>query len=129
MRRGAMLLSACLGCTSAQPDATTTLLVRVTDGLGGPELPARLILYDAGGLPVPIGRLDAINGTVQDRGYCELADGAVGTWQGIALWRGDAELPVGTPVCDDDVPIRYGRYRARIVRGAEYQPFDTFVDL
>src|SRR5262245_22256350 len=98
-----------LGCGAdgppiVHPRATTTLVVHVTDGPSGRALPAKLLLY-ADGTPLTIGALDMYNGTVQDRGYCELSDGAIGTWQGIALARGDAELPVGVPVCDAAVPI------------------------
>jgi hypothetical protein len=101
----------------------------VTDGPGGELVPARLVLYDQSGAPLRIGMLDMYDGTVQDRGYCELADGAVGTWQGIALARGDASLPVGVAICDGAIAIPYGRYHARVMRGAEYEFFETDVDL
>src|SRR5262249_54060516 len=103
------------------PPTSTTLRIHVTDGRGGPVLPSRLILYDSLGAPVRIGMLDMFDGKVQDRGYCELAQGAVGTWQGIALGWGDAELPIGVAVCDAAVAIPFGRYHARVMRGAEYE--------
>src|SRR5262245_64156097 len=71
------------------PPATTQLVVHVTDGPGGPPLPSRVVLYDESGAPLHIGSLDMFSGAVQDRGFCKLADGAIGTWMGIALARGD----------------------------------------
>ena len=127
----AVLLTACGadGPPWYYPPATTQLVVHVTEGAGGPAIPSRIVLYDSGGAMVRIGTLDMFGGQVQDRGFCQLADGAVGTWMGIALARGDAEIPIGVPICDASIPIPYGVYHARIMRGAEYEIFETDVDL
>src|SRR5207237_10549090 len=87
----ALALAACGadGPPWAIPPATTQLVVHVTDGPRGVAIPARIVLYDAGGAPLRIGDLDMFGGTVQDRGFCTLADGAIGTWMGIALARGE----------------------------------------
>lgn len=113
----------------AAPPGQTTLVVRVTDGPSGPLLPARLVLYDEEGEPLRIGTLDVSQGRDQDRGYCELADGVVGTWDGIALAFGVGEMPVGEPVCDEQPAIPYGRYRLKAMRGGEHEMFETTVDL
>ncbi|HJZ84119.1 MAG TPA: CehA/McbA family metallohydrolase [Polyangia bacterium] len=126
-----VLALSCGDATPEVPPATTSLVVHVTDGPGGAPLPAKLLLYGSAGL-IRIGKLDfTFNGQefFQDRGFCELADGAVGTWFGIALVRGDAELPVGSGGCAPGPAIPYGHYRARVLRGAEFEPFEADLDL
>jgi hypothetical protein len=91
--RAAVLALLLLACGSDgppwyYPPATTHLVIHVTEG--GTAIPSRLLLYDQSGAPVRIGTLDMFGGQVQDRGFCKLADGAIGTWMGIALARRSA---------------------------------------
>jgi hypothetical protein len=123
------------GDAGAPPDAPpdgevgepTVLVVTITDGSGGPPLPARLMLYDEHGVPLRIGRLDG--DPVQDLGYCEVAPGAIGTWTGIALAHGTAEIPVGVTICDGRPAVPHGRYRARAFRDTQHEMFETWLDL
>jgi hypothetical protein len=119
------------GPADAPPDGDveepTLLVVTVTDGSGGPPMPARLMLYDEDGVPLRIGRLDL--DPLQDLGYCDLAPGAIGTWTGIALAYGSAEIPVGVGTCDGRPAVPHGRYRARAFRDTQHEVFETWLDL
>jgi hypothetical protein len=99
----------------------------VTDGSGGPPMPARLILYDESDVLLRIGRLES--DPFQDAGYCDLAPGAIGTWTGVALTYGSAEIPIGVPTCDGRPGVPYGRYRARVLRDPQHEMFETWLDL
>jgi hypothetical protein len=103
------------------------LVVTVTDGSGGPTMPARLMLYSDTGEPLRIGTLDV--DPSQDLGYCEVAPGAIGTWTGIALAYGSAEIPIGVATCDGRPAVPYGQYRARAFRDIQHEMFEAWVDL
>jgi hypothetical protein len=107
--------------------ASTVLVVRVTDGVDGPPLAAKVVLYQ-GDEPLRIGWLDMFDGRDQDLGFCALADGVVGTWDGIALPYGAGDIPVGTAPCGP-VAVPHGVYRVRVLRGGEHEMFETAVDL
>ena len=112
----------------AQPGATR-LVILVTDGPDGPPLPARVVLYDDTGEQLRIGRLEYLD-RFQSGGACPLADGAYGTWEGIVLSTGSAEIPVGVSSgCNPSPAIPFGKYRARVTRGIEYEFFDVELDL
>jgi hypothetical protein len=105
----------------------TVLFVNVTDGVGGLSMPARLLLYDENDVLLRIGWLDG--DPVQDQGFCEVAPGAIGTWTGIALTYGVAEIPIGAEICDGRPAVPYGRYRARVLRDTQHEMFETWLDL
>jgi hypothetical protein len=93
----------------------------ITDETGQP-VGARMLLFDHGGEPVRIGVRDAAGEMRQARGYCHLGDGAVGTWDGILIPYGRAELSTGVDYCEEGIPTLVGgRYRAMIWRGIEFE--------
>jgi hypothetical protein len=124
------LTSGLLGChpDDSLPPGTTVLSIRVTEQPGGTPLPARLLLYGPTGDLLHVGALD-YEGRAQQRGFCTLPSGAVGTWDGIALAYGQADLPVGQSYCDTVPAIPYGRYRLEVVRDAEHELWSASVDL
>src|SRR5688572_16411310 len=137
MRAGlgvALALGAALvGCQREKPKARPagppgTLHVRITDGAGGPPIAARVVLLD-GDEPLRIGVLDQYQAR-QGRGACRIADGAVGTWDGLLVWRGEAEIPVGGgDRCEPTPAIPFGRYRVRAWRGIEHEIWEGEVSL
>lgn len=99
------------------------LVVRVTDGAGGPVVPARLMLF-AGDEPVRFGELDFLDGTRQARGYCWLAPGALGTWDGLVLPWGEAVIRADAPCAPPA-----GVYRVWAWRGIEHEIWEGTVEL
>lgn len=109
--------------------ATTTLVVWVTDGDGGPNLPAKLILGTGDDEWLRIGNLDMYDHTAQDIGYCEIAPGVIGTWEGIALIDGTGEIPIGADRCTPSPAVPFGTYRLQVLHGIDYEPFETTLTL
>jgi len=110
----------------APRSSTTTLALRVTDR--GAPVAARVLLIDAGGAPLHMGNLD-LYGQRQGGAACAIAPGVVGSWDGLILGRGVAEVPVGADRCVPSPAIPYGRYRYVAWRGIEYERAEGEVDL
>jgi hypothetical protein len=106
--------------------STTQLAIRVTDH--GAPVAARVVLLDAHGAPLHMGNLD-LYGRRQGGAACAIAPGVVGSWDGLILGDGVAEVPVGVDRCAPSPAIPYGRYRVVAWRGIEYERFEGEVDL
>ena len=106
--------------------SSTTLVVRVT--ARGAPVAARVLLFAADGQPVHIGGLD-LYGKRQGAAACAIAPDVVGSWDGLILARGVAEVPIGADACTPSPAIAYGRYRVWAWRGVEYERFEGEVDL
>jgi len=138
---------------STERHSTTTLVVRITDrrsqiaGGGDPDgsaggaggraprgidrdapVAARMLLIDAHGAALHMGNLD-LYGRRQGAAACALAPGVVGSWDGLILGHGTAEVPVGVDRCVPSPAIPYGRYKVVAWRGIEYERFEGEVDL
>src|SRR5215510_1653753 len=111
---------------SAERWATTTLALQITDR--GAPVAARVLLIDAHGAPLHMGNLD-LYGQRQGGAACVIAPGVVGSWDGLILGHGVAEVPVGADRCVPSPAIPYGRYRVVAWRGIEYERFEAEVDL
>src|SRR4051812_44510660 len=101
--------------------STTTFVVHVTDG--GKPVGARVLLISPGG-PLHLGTLD-LYGKRQASAACVLAPDVVGSWDGLILAHGSAEVPVSDASCT----IPYGRYKVWAWRGVEYERWQGEVDL
>jgi hypothetical protein len=106
--------------------STTTLALRITDR--GTPVAARVLLIDAQGAPLHMGNLD-LYGQRQGGAACAIAPDVVGSWDGLIVGRGVAEVPVGADRCVPSPAIPYGRYRVVAWRGIEYERFAGEVDL
>ncbi len=106
--------------------STTTFVVHVTDG--GMPVAARVLLFGANGEPVHIGAIDLF-GKRQGAAACAIGPGVVGSWDGIILAHGSAEIPVGADACTPSPAIAYGRYKVWAWRGVEYERWEGEVDL
>jgi hypothetical protein len=106
--------------------STTTFVVRVTDR--ATPVAARVLLIDAHGAPLHMGNLD-LYGRRQGGAACLIAPSVVGSWDGLILGDGVAEVPVGVDRCVPSPAIPYGRYRVVAWRGLEYERFEGEVDL
>ena len=138
------------GAADATPDVppvpgSTILHVRIHDAASGDAVPAKLFLTDA-----------ATNaqlhfGNMVDQPQClgmatslrELGSGgALATWNGIAVWNGEARIPIGTDwqVSGNGCKgaqatqprlqsIPFGRYQIVAARGIEYELTTAEVDL
>jgi hypothetical protein len=106
--------------------STTTLVLRVTEA--NAPVAARVLLLDAHGAPLRMGNLDVF-GRRQGAAACVIAPDVVGSWDGLILGRGIAEVPVGADRCVPSPAIPYGRYRVVAWRGIEYERFEGEVDL
>jgi hypothetical protein len=104
----------------------TTLAIRVTDR--GTPVAARVLLLDARGTPLHMGNLD-LYARRQGASACAIAPGVVGSWDGLILGYGAADVPVGTDHCVPSPAIPYGRYKVVAWRGIEYERFEGEVDL
>lgn len=122
---GAVVAGACTHDKPAPPP-TTTLAVRITDG--DRPVAARVLLVDAEGAPVRIGKLD-VYGARQGAAACVLAPDVIGTWNGLIFGRGAGEVPVGADRCAPSPAIPYGRYKVVAWRGLEYERWEGEVDL
>jgi len=111
---------------SAGGSSITTLALRITDR--GAPVAARVLLIDSRGAPLHMGNLDLYDRR-QGAAACAIAPGVVGSWDGLILGRGVAEVPVGADRCVPSPAIPYGRYRLVAWRGIEYERFEGEVDL
>lgn len=122
-----LLVIALVACGKpAKPRSTTTLAITVTDQ--GRPVGARVLLFDSSGQPVRIGTID-LYGKRQGAAACAIGPSVVGSWDGIILADGTAEVPVGVDACVPSPAIRYGRYRVWAWRGIEYEKWEGEVDL
>jgi len=108
------------------PVSTTTLAVRVTEA--GRPVAARVLLVDANGQPVRMGNIDVF-GQRQGAAACEITPGVVGSWDGLILATGLADVPVGVDRCVPSPAIPYGKYKVIAWRGIEYERWEGEVDL
>jgi hypothetical protein len=109
-----------------EPRSTTTLALRVTDR--GTPVAARVLLLDVRGAPLRMGNLD-LYARRQGAAACAIAPGVVGSWDGLILGYGVADVPVGADPCVPSPAIPYGRYKVVAWRGIEYERFEGDVDL
>jgi hypothetical protein len=114
------------GGVARRGPSTTTLVVRVTDR--GAPVAARVLLRDAAGQPLHMGNLD-VYGKRQGAAACAIAPGVIGSWDGLILAYGAAEVPVGDDACVPSPAIPYGRYQVWAWRGIEYERYEGEVDL
>ena len=128
------LAIAAAGCRRREPRARPAptppgstpgvLHLQITDGPGGPPVAARVYLWGgpAADRPVHIGVNDRYDGTRQVAGYCMLGTGALGTWDGLVLPWGAADVPIGGgDGCDPSPAIPLGTYRVWAWRGIEFE--------
>jgi hypothetical protein len=106
--------------------SSTTLAITVTDQ--GKPVAARVLLFDAQNQPVHIGAID-LYGKRQGAAACAIADGVVGSWDGLILANGTAEVPIGIDTCQPSPAIPYGHYHVWAWRGIEYEKWEGEVDL
>ncbi len=106
--------------------STTTLVVDVTEH--GKPVGARVLLFNPDGTPLHMGNID-LYGKRQGGAACVMAPGVVGSWDGIILAQGVAEIPVGTDSCVPSPAIPYGHYKVWAWRGIEYERWEGEVDL
>ncbi len=116
------------GRRSTTGPSTTTLVVRISDAATGEPLAARVQLLTGPDAPLHIGRLD-MYGNRQGAKACALAPDVVGSWDGLIVGRGLAEIPIGADRCDPSPAIPYGRYQVIAYRGIEYEMWTGTVDL
>ncbi|MGE0549499.1 MAG: CehA/McbA family metallohydrolase [Kofleriaceae bacterium] len=119
------VLAGC-GRDRAKPRSTTTLAVRILDG--DRPVAARVLLFDATGAALHMGNID-MYGKRQGAAACVIAPDVVGSWDGIIVGSGNAEIPVGADSCVPSPAIPYGRYKVWAWRGIEYERWEGEVDL
>jgi hypothetical protein len=126
---GTLVVLGPIACTckpAKKPRSTTTLAITVTDN--GAPVGARVLLFDAAGEPIHIGAID-LYGKRQGAAACAIAPGVVGSWDGLILADGMAEVPIGVDACQPSPAIPYGRYKVWAWRGIEYERWEGEVDL
>jgi hypothetical protein len=131
VRRLALALVALAACgkSSPAPAKPGVLHIRTTDGPNGPPIAARVLLW-IGDEPLHFGRRELYDGKRQATGSCMLAGGALGTWDGLVLVYGDAEVPVGGgDGCEPTPAIPLGTYKVWAWRGAEYERWEGTVTI
>ncbi len=106
--------------------ASTVLALHVTDH--GQPVAARVLLFGADGQALHIGTLDLYDQR-QGATACEIAPGVLGSWDGLILANGTAEVPVGADTCDPSPAIPFGAYKVWAWRGIEYELWQGTVDL
>jgi hypothetical protein len=125
--------------------AGTVLHVRVHDAATGKPIPAKIFLTNADTQqPVHFG--DFVDPPLCQGMATSLHEigggGALATWNGIALWNGEARLPIGTTwdvpangcqgdagVADHRGSIPFGHYVVVAARGLEYELASADVEL
>lgn len=121
----------------------TWLHLTVVDTATGLRVPAKVSMWDVAGAPVHFGDFidgpfcDATSGGTMGSSIAEIAPGAMATWSGIALWRGEATIPIGGEwtvpgACgrpDHLQKIPFGTYTLRVSRGLEYEITTLVIDL
>jgi hypothetical protein len=108
--------------------STTTLVLRVHDAATGAPLGARVLLFDRGGAALHIGNLD-LYGKRQATTACKIAPGVLGSWDGLILGYGAAEVPIGGDACVPSPAIPYGHYKVWAWRGIEHERWEGEVEL
>jgi hypothetical protein len=128
--RLACALAALCACGDARLVARASiepaLIVRVSDN--GVAVPARVLFFAADGSPVRWGSLDFLDGTRQAQGFCWIAPGALGTWDGLVLPWGTAVIR-GRDRCGAEPALTPGRYRVWAWRGIEHQIWEGSVEI
>lgn len=104
-----------------------SLVLTVTDGPGGPAIPARVLLWD-GDVPVRFGKNDVADGKRQVHGACEPAPGVLGTFHGLVLGNGQGSIAVGEASGNCE-PLPPGTYRVWAWRGFEFERWEGEVTL
>jgi hypothetical protein len=118
---------ACGHRATPHPPAAGHLHVRTTDGPGGPPIAAR-VLFFLGDEPIHFGKKELYDGKRQATGSCMLADGALGTWDGLVLAYGDAVVPVGGgDPCEPSPALPLGTFKVWAWRGVEYERWEGTV--
>ena len=116
------ILALALGCGKhARTGSTTTAVIHVTEN--GKPVGARVLLIGPGG-PLHLGTLD-LYGKRQASAACMIASDVVGSWDGLILAHGVAEVPVGPAAC----AIPYGRYKVWAWRGVEFERWEGEIEL
>lgn len=69
------------------------------------------------------------DGAAQDMGFCELAPGVIGTFEGILLVDGSGEIPIGGDDCSGSASIPWGTYHVKVMHGIDHEMFETDVTL
>jgi len=134
----ALAIAAIAGCSgrarpprardAGPPRSTTTWSISLTDGEGGSPFAGRVLLFDAADQPVRIGALD-LDDRRQATSTCALAPDVIGTWDGLLLATGVADVPIGVDPCEPSPAIPYGLYRVWAWRGPEHEQWEGDVDL
>ncbi|HTR52412.1 MAG TPA: CehA/McbA family metallohydrolase [Kofleriaceae bacterium] len=121
MRRAllAVVMLAACGHRGQPVTSTTTLELSITDA--GKPVGARVLLFGADREPLRFGTLD-LYGKRQATTAVAFAPGVLGTWDGIIVATGAAELAIGST-------IPYGRYHVWAWRGVEFERWEGDVDL
>jgi hypothetical protein len=121
------IVAAAASCRdSGKARSTTKLAIRVTDQ--GTPVAARVLLIDAKGQPLHMGTIDLF-GMRQGSAACAIAPSVLGSWDGLILADGTAEVPVGVDTCVPSPAIPYGHYTVWAWRGIEYEKWEGQVDL
>ncbi len=126
MRWLALAVLVACGKPAEKPRSTTTLAITVTDQ--GKPVGARVLLFDQAGQAVHIGAID-LYGKRQGAAACSIAPSVIGSWDGLILADGTAEVPIGLDACVPTPAIKYGRYHVWAWRGIEYEKWEGDVDL
>lgn len=120
---------AILACGKApKPDAqpkATTLVIRITDA--GQPVGGRVLLFDSTGQLLHFGALDLAGGR-QGAAACAIAPGVVGSWDGLIIADGTAEILLG-PRLGGMCALPFGDYRVWAWRGIEYERFEGRISL
>lgn len=118
-----------VGCgRKSSRTSTTTLAVRVSDATTHQPLGARVLLIDHAGKPLHIGTID-LYGKRQAASACVFAPGVLGSWDGLILADGSADIPIGADDCTPSPAIPYGSYTVWAWRGPEYDKWEGHVDI
>lgn len=107
---------------------STRLAVVVTDGIDGPPLGARILLFPVSGPALAIGNADLF-GARQGSAACVLAPGAIGTLAGIVVAPAGAEIRVGSDRCSPSPAIPFGIYKVWAWHGIDHERWEGQVDL
>lgn len=102
----------------ARTKASTVVRVQLIDAQTKQPIGGRLLLIGKDG-PLRIGTID-LYGKRQAKTACQLGPGALGTWDGIIVADGTAEMPIGADGCAPTPAIPFGEYEVWAWRGIEY---------
>lgn len=127
MKWAALVVLAACGGERGTSTPAPSLTIRVTESDGGAPIPARVVMF-AGDAPVHFGTLDFLDETRQVKGYCWLAPGALGTWDGLVLPWGEATIPPGAS-CGAELALPPGTYRVWAFQGIEFERWEGEVTI